>query len=39
VIDNARRDRIEKICLRLEDLGYVMELSEELAVLMKNPIA
>ena len=39
VIDDARRDRIEKLCLGLEDLEDVMELSAELAGTTRNPIA
>ncbi|KAE9365512.1 putative immune-responsive protein [Stipitochalara longipes BDJ] len=39
VIDDARRDRIERLCLGLEDLEDVMELSEVLAVATRNPIA
>jgi len=39
VIDDARRDRVEKLCLGLEDLEDVMELSAELAGTTNNPIA
>jgi len=39
VINDERRDRIEKLCLGLEDLTDVMELSNLLAGLTKNPIA
>jgi aconitate decarboxylase len=39
VIDDARRDKIEKMCLGLEELEDVMELSELLAGMSQNPIA
>ncbi|KAF4632478.1 hypothetical protein G7Y89_g5646 [Cudoniella acicularis] len=39
VIDDERRDRIEKLCLGLEGLEDVLELEELLVGITKNPIA
>ena len=39
VIDDERRDQIEKLCLGLEDLDDVVKLEDLLAGLTKNPIA
>jgi aconitate decarboxylase len=38
VIDDTRRDKIEKMCLGLEDLDDVTELSEILVGATQNPI-
>jgi aconitate decarboxylase len=39
VIDDERREKIEKLCLGLEELEDVMELNDLMAGLTKNPIA
>ena len=39
VIDDKRRERIEKTCLGIEELGDVMVLGDLLAGITKNPIA
>jgi aconitate decarboxylase len=39
VIDDERRDKIEKLCLSLENLEDVMELGNLMAGITKNPIA
>jgi len=39
IIDEARRGKIEKLCLGLESLEDVMELEGLLSGLTKNPIA
>ncbi|KAE8444117.1 hypothetical protein EG329_000899 [Mollisiaceae sp. DMI_Dod_QoI] len=39
VIDDERRDRIEKLCLGLEECGDMMELCELLEGVTNNPIA
>lgn len=39
VVDDERRDQIEKLCLGLEEVGDVLELSKLLAGVTQNPIA
>lgn len=39
VIDDERRDKIEKMCLGLEGLGDVLQLSGQLTGATKDPVA
>ena len=38
VIDNERRDKIQKLCLNLENLDDIMELGDLMAGITNNPI-